>query len=150
MGLFDKIMYGTIFPLICCLIGYFVFARKGFIHLKTKKDRKRRCLSQTIGTIVHIGSMRVKRGSGGYGRCYFPEYEYVVNDEVISGKYKFGTSRCQYRIGEQVNIYYDAKNPKYSYIDGYKEDIVSVLGSVIGGSIVISMGLFIGLFIWFS
>ena len=54
---------------------------------KTKRDKKRRCLSQTYGKIVSISSMKIQRH-----RAYFPTYEYVVGDEVIRIEINFGTT----------------------------------------------------------
>ena len=144
MGLIDKFMFGIIFPLMFGLIGGF-FAKRGYSHLKTKRDKKKRCLSATYGKIVSISSMR----TGNRGRrSYFPTYEYMVGDEIINVEIKFGTTRCQYKRGDQVKIYYDKNNPKYSYIDGYKEDTVSSVACLILGSITVLCGLFVGFFVW--
>lgn len=144
MGLFDKFMFGIIFPLMFCLIGGF-FARNGFVHFKTKRDKKSRCLSQTSGKIINISSMTTgKQGR----RSYFPTYEYVVDNEIIDVEIKFGTTYCQYKVGEQVKIWYDKNNPKYSYIDGYKEDTIASIGSLILGSIAVICGLFVGFVAW--
>ncbi|WP_373154777.1 hypothetical protein [Clostridium sp. AUH-JLR23] len=52
--------------------------KKSIIYFKTKKDKKKRCLSYTHGKIVSISSMKTN-----HSRAYFPTYEYVVNDEII-------------------------------------------------------------------
>ncbi len=144
MGLIEKFMFGIVFPLMFCLVGVF-FARKGYVHFQTKGDKKLRCLSQTWGKIVNISQMKTGRH-----RCYFPTYEYVVGNEVISVEIDFGTTYCQYKIGEQVKIWYDASFPSYSYIDGYKEDTFASIGCLILGSIAVFCGLFVGFAVWFG
>ena len=81
-------------------------------------------------------------------RAYFPTYEYVVGSEVIRVEINFGTTRCQYKRGDQVKIWYDRNDPKYSYIDGYKEDTVSSVACLILGSITVLCGLFVGVVAW--
>ena len=110
---------------------------------KSKRDKKRRCLSQTYGKIVSISSMNTQRR-----RAYFPTYEYVVDNEVIRIEINFGTTHCQYKSGDQVKIWYDKNYSKYSYIDGYKEDIVSSLACLILGSIAVLCGMFVGIAVW--
>lgn len=146
MGVFDRFIFGIVFPLMFCLVGGF-FAKNGYIHLRTKRDKKRRCLSQTWGKIVNISSMIT--GRRGH-RSYFPTYEYVVGNEIISVEINFGTTYCQYKIGEQVKIWYDESSPSYSYIDGYKEDtFAAIVGSILG-SIAVCCGLLVGYAVWFS
>lgn len=137
------IIFGIIFPLMFCSIGT-LFARKGYGHLKTKKDKKRKCLSQTEGKIVSVSAMRMDSSS-----AYFYTYEYEVNYETISIKTNFGTTLRQFKEGDQVKIWYDKSNPKYSYIDGYKEDIVAAIASFIAGTMLVIIGLFVGMFVWF-
>ena len=144
----DRLLFGIAFPLMFCLIGGF-FAKKGYNHLKTKADKKVRCLSQTWGKIVDIDSMSMTTSSG-RRRAYFPTYEYAVEGEVFRVKYSMGTTRRQFKIGDQVKVRYDHNSPNYSYIEGYKEDIVASVGGLIMGSIAILCGLFVGLFVWFG
>ena len=143
MSLSQRIIFGVIFPLMFCSLGSFI-ARKGYVHFKTKNDKKHKCLSQTYGTIVSIRAMRVNRSS-----AFFPTYEYIVGDEVIRVKMNFGTTYRRYRKGDQVKIWYDASNPKYSYIDGYKEDTIAAVACLILGSIAVLCGLFVGFVVWF-
>ncbi len=149
MSIFEKFMFGIVFPLMFCLIGG-LFAKKGYNHLKTKADKKARCLSQTWGKIVDIDSMSMTTSSGRRKRAYFPTYEYEVQGEVISAKYSMGTTRCQFKIGDQIKVRYDHRMPNYSYIEGYKEDATAAIGGLIMGSIAILCGLFVGFFVWFS
>ena len=83
-GLSEKIMIGTLFPLLFCGIGDFLL-KKSIIYFKTKKDKKKRCLSYTYGKIVNISSMKTN-----HSRAYFPTYEYVVNDEIIRVEMNWG------------------------------------------------------------
>lgn len=149
MDLSDRLLFGIAFPLMFCLVGG-LFAKKGFSHLKTKADKKVKCLSQTWGKVVDIDSMSMTTSSGRRKRCYFPIYEYVVENEAIRVKYSMGTSRCQFKIGDQVKVRYDHKMPSHSYIEGYKEDISASIGGLIMGSIAVLCGLFVGLFVWFG
>ena len=149
MSISAKIIMGILYPLFFCLIGYGIFARKGHSLLKTKRDKKLRCLSQTWGHIVGINSMPIKKSSGGYKRCYFPIYEYEVNNKVIRAEYDAGTARCQFKVGDEVKIWYDSNSPDYSYIDGYKEDMPVAVGSLIAGYVCVFIGLFVGIFVWF-
>lgn len=80
--------------------------------------------------------------------AYFYIYEYEVNFEIISIKTDFGTTRRQFREGEQVNIWYDQSNPNYSYIEGYKEDTVAAIASLFAGILLVLIGLYVGFFVW--
>lgn len=150
MSISAKIIMGILYPLFFCLIGYGIFVRKGHSLLKTKRDKKLRCLSQTLGHIVGINSMPIKKSSGGYKRCYFPIYEYEVNNEVIRAEYDAGTARCQFKIGDEVKIWYDSNSPDYSYMEGYKEDMSVAVGSLIAGYVCVFIGLFVGIFVLFN
>ena len=147
MSIFEKFMFGIVFPLMFCLIGG-LFAKKGYSHLKTKADKKIRCLSQTWGKIVDMDSMSMKTSSGRRRRAYFPTYEYAVEGEVFRVKYSMGTTRRQFKIGDQVKVRYDHNSPNYSYIEGYKEDSAAAIGGLIMGSIAVLYGLFVGGFVW--
>lgn len=127
-----------------CSIGA-LFARKGYAYFKTKKDKKSKCLTQTEGKIVSVSAMRVS----GRNSAYFYTYEYEVNYEMISIKTHFGTTRRQFREGDRVKIWYDKSNPKYGYIDSYKEDTVAAVASLFAGILVVFIGIFVGLFVWF-
>lgn len=144
MTLSQKIIFGIVFPLMFCSIGSF-FARKGYVHFKTKRNKKLKCLSQTYGKIISVSAMRINRSS-----AYFPTYEYVVGDEVIRVDTNFGTTNRQYKRGDQVKIWYDENQPNYSYIDGYKEDTIAAVASLVAGVIVVLSGLFVGGFVWFG
>ena len=132
-----------IFPLLFCSVGS-LFARKGYVYFKAKKDKKHKCLTQTEGKIVSVNAMRINR------RCaYFYTYEYEVNYEIITIEINFGTTYPQFREGDQVKIWYEKNNPKYSYIDGYKEDGVAAIVSCIAGTMLVIIGLFVVMFVWF-
>lgn len=148
MGVMEKLINGICFPLMFCLVGGF-FARSGYNHFKTKIDKKQRCLVQTMGKIVNISCMTNKTKNGRH-RSYFPTYEYVVGDEVIRVETNMGTNYCPYKIGDQVKIWYAASSPRYSYIDGYKEDTFAAIGCLLLGSIAVLCGLFVGFVVWFG
>ena len=132
-----------IFLFFFCSVGS-LFARKGYVYFKTKKDKKRKCLTKTEGKIVSVSAMRMNR------RCaYFYTYEYEVNHDIITIGINFGTTSRQFREGDQVEIWYDKSNPKYSYIDGYKEDILAAVVSLVAGIIAVLIGLYVGMFVWF-
>ena len=150
MSISDKIIMGILYPLFFCLIGYGIFARKGYRLLKTKKEKKLKCLSQTWGHIVGINSMPIKKSSGGYKRCYFPIYEYEVNGEVIRAEYDAGTAHCPFKAGDKVKILYDSAAPVFSYIEGYKQDMSVAIASLVAGWVCVFIGLFVGIFVWFN
>lgn len=143
MSLSQTIIFGMIFPLMFCSIGS-LFARKGYVYFKAKKDKKHKCLTQTEGKIVSVNAMRINI------RCaYFYTYEYEVNYEIITIEINFRTTYPQFREGDQVKIWYEKNNPKYSYIDGYKEDGVAAIVSCIAGTMLVIIGLFVVMFVWF-
>ena len=144
MGLSEKIMIGTLFPLLFCGIGDFLL-KKNIVYFKTKKDKKKRCLSYTYGKIVSISSMKTN-----HSRAYFPTYEYVVNDEIIRVEMNWGTTYCQYEKGDQVKIWYDYHDPKYSYIDSYKQDSTAAVGGMVMGSMTLLSSLLILFFVWLA
>ena len=145
----DRILFGSIFAFVFCLAGA-LFMRSGYRQLKTQKEKKQKCLSQTVGKIVHISSMSMRTRSGRGRRSYFPIYEYVVDNEVIRVEYKAGTTYCPYKVGEQVPVLYDKNDPRSSYIEGYKEDSAASVGGMIMGGIVVLCGLFVGVAVWFG
>ncbi|WP_270470427.1 DUF3592 domain-containing protein [Catenibacterium mitsuokai] len=101
-------------------------------------------MTKTEGKIVSVSAMRMNR------RCaYFYTYEYEVNHDIITIEINFGTTSRQFREGDQVEIWYDKSNPKYSYIDGYKEDILAAVVSLVAGIIAVLIGLYVGMFVWF-
>lgn len=146
MNLFEKIMVGTLFPLLFCVIGVLLL-RQGAHYVKTKMEKKRRCLSHTYGRIVDIDSMTTGRR---LRRAYFPTYEYMVGGEMIKVEIKWGTTSCQYRRGDQVMVWYDANNPQYSYIEGYKQDNTAAAGGMFLGSMFALAGLFVIFLVWFG
>ena len=150
MSFSDKIIMGILYPLFFCLIGYGIFARKGYSLLKTKREKKLKCLSQTWGHIVGMNSMSIKKSSGGYTRCYFPIYEYEVDGDVIRAEYDAGTPQRQFKVGDKVKIWYDSESPSFSYIEGYKEDMLASVGAFVAGWICVFIGLFVGIFVWFN
>lgn len=137
-------MFGITYPFVFCLAG-FLFARIGYRHFKTKKDKKHRCTAYTDGKIVDMSAMKTGRRSS----CAFPTYEYIIGAEVIRIKYCLGTPNRPYKIGDSVKVWYDPNYPDYSYIDGYREDSVTAIASLIAGTITICIGLFVGCVIWF-
>lgn len=150
MSISDKILVGILFPLFFCLIGYGIFVRKGNSLMKTKRDKKLKCRSQTWGHVVGIKSMSMKKSSGGYTRAYFPVYEYEVNGEVIRVEYDAGTAHSPFKVGDKVKILYDSEAPNFSYIEGYKQDMSVAIASLVAGWICVFIGLFIGVFVWFN
>lgn len=150
MSITEKILAGILFPMFFCLIGYGIFVRKGNSLLRTKRDKKLKCKSQTWGHIVGIKSMPMKKSSGGYTRCYFPVYEYEVESNLIRAEYDAGTARCQFKVGDKVKIWYDSESPDFSYIEGYKQDMPVAIGSLVAGWLCVFIGLFIGTFVWLN
>ena len=134
MSLSQTIIFGMIFPLMFCSIGS-LFARKGYVYFKAKKDKKHKCLTQTEGKIVSVNAMRINR------RCaYFYTYEYEVNYEIITIEINFGTTYRQFKEGDLVKIWYDKSN---------KEDIVAAVMSLIAGIVAVLIGLYVGMFVCF-
>ena len=134
MNLNQTIIYGMIFPLLFCSVGS-LFARKGYVYFKTKKDKKRKCLTKTEGKIVSVSAMRINRRS-----AYFYNYEYEVDYEIITIEINFGTTYRQFREGDLVKIWYDKSN---------KEDIVAAVMSLIAGIVAVLIGLYVGMFVCF-
>lgn len=98
MSLSQTIIYGIVFSLmffsICSL-----FARQGYVHIKSKYDKKCRCLTYTKGKIVSVSAMRINRRS-----AYLYTYEYEVDYEIITIEINFGTTYRQFREGDLVKI----------------------------------------------
>lgn len=145
MTIMEKIMAGIFLPFIFCVVGGY-FANYGFDYFKTKRVKKRKCLAQTKGKIVNISSAS---GSKNLRRTYFPIYEYTVNNKPITIEINFGTTSCQYNIGDEIKIWYDKNNPKFSYIDGYRQESISAIVSFVLGTITIICGLIAAVFVWF-
>lgn len=86
--------------------------------------------------------MRINRRS-----AYFCTYEYEVDYEIITIEINFGMTYRQFREGDLVKIWYDKSNPKYSYINGCKEDIVAAVVSLIAGIVAVLIELYVCMFL---
>lgn len=144
MNVIEKVLiYGICFPLLFCGVGGF-FTQKGYVHFVTKINKKRRCHSRATGKIADIKTTTTTVNHKAR-TSYFPTYEYIVDNEIIRVETKMGTNRRQYKIGDEVQILYDADSPNYSYIDGYKEDFLAAVGCLVLGSFAVLGGLYVGI-----
>lgn len=89
-------------------------------------------MTYTKGKIVSVSAMRINRRS-----AYFCTYEYEVDYEIITIEINFGMTYRQFRESNLVKIWYDKSNPKHSYINGCKEDIVVAIVSLIAGIVAV-------------
>ena len=133
-----SILAGVLF-----LIVGFVFVIAGIIVLKQDDGLKQRCTEQTLGTVVEVvceGDYSTTDNA--YRYAYFPVVEYQVGDRTISQRSKSGQDPPKYKVGQQVEIYYNPNNVEEFIIKGDSTPKYLGIGVIVLGSLALAFGVF--------
>ena len=100
------------------LVGI-IFIIFGIVTMNQVNDLKRRCTEETIGTVVEvICESDYSSTEDSYTYTYYPVIEYQVGERTISQKSRSGQYPPKYKVGEQVEIYYNPDNAEEYIIKG--------------------------------
>ncbi len=101
-----------------------VFFIPGLIMFLISRRKKRHCSKSVTGTIIDFGRAHTSSGS-----AYYPIYEYTVDGKTYtSGSNPASPGRM--KVGDRRTIMYDPNDPARSYIKGYDNRALSILGIV--------------------
>lgn len=86
------------------------------------KDKKKNisCTGRTTGTVVRIVERRESDMDGGYFVSFSPMIRYFANGLEYEKPNDVYNARCNYAIGQNVEILYDPANPAVMIIAGDK------------------------------
>ena len=134
----------SIFVSLPFLLVGFMFIIVGIVTMNQGNDLKKRCTEETIGTVVEvICESDYSTTEDTYTYTYYPVIEYQVGERTISQKSRSGQYPPKYKVGDQVEIYYNPDNAEEYIIKG--DSIPTYLGIIfiVIGSIVLAVGFFI-------
>lgn len=130
-----------IIPIVCFISG-FIMLRFSMNLKKKLRQRKENCSVAAKGTIVKVIKKYIRNGNPGRKHMYYPVYEYMADEEQITGKSGYDTyTACQAgtkvitaksdygtytacQVGTQVELYYNPQNPTEIYVPADKADSV--------------------------
>lgn len=101
----------NIFIAFWSLFGLFWIMR-GIIIFKNMEKNKSVCTSKTSGKVIDIEEYKGKM------IAYNPVFEYTVGDYKYVKEYTYGSNVIPYKIGQEVEIYYNPNKPDQYYVEG--------------------------------
>lgn len=118
-----------IVPILFVLI-IFIILIVGIFGLKNIRKKKRNCTSKTYGKVKNI----VKRTyPGDRTTTFHPVLEYNIGNLNFVKEYQYGSSICKYKIGQNIEIYYNPENYNEYYVAGDNTSIfLWIIFGVIG------------------
>lgn len=84
----------------------------GIIIFKNMEKKKRVCTSKTSGKVIDIEEDTREM------IAYSPVFEYTVGDHKYVKEYTYGSNVIPYKIGQEVEIYYNPNKPDQYYVKG--------------------------------
>ena len=84
----------------------------GIIIFKNMEKKKRVCTSKTSGKVIDIEEDTREM------IAYSPVFEYTVGDHKYVKEYTYGSNVIPYKIGQEVEIYYNPNKPDQYYVEG--------------------------------
>ncbi|MCH5157506.1 MAG: DUF3592 domain-containing protein [Clostridiales bacterium] len=124
------------------LIGI-IFVVAGVIVLKQGDSLAKRCTEETIGTVVEIISERSYSSDNQFTYTYYPVIEYQVGERTISQKSRSGQDPPKYKVGQQVEIYYNPNNVEEYIIKEDSTTKILGIGFIVIGSIAAAVGAYL-------
>ncbi len=110
---------------VLILVGInLVFFIPGFIMFRLSNRKKERCSGSVTGTIIDFG-----RAHSGSGTQFYPIYEYTVSGKTYTSDSN-PASPCRMKVGDKRTIRYDPADPACSYIEGYDNRSLRIIGLV--------------------
>lgn len=145
--------FSPMFSIPFMVIGL-TFLILGIVGLKNKNKRRKNCTSKTNGKVInivrkqYISDKSDKTFTLGLVNSY-PVFEYNIGDLKFVKEYEYGSSICKYKVGQNVEIYYNPENyNEYDVSDNNTGTILWIIFIVIGAFVMI-MGLLTFLFLSF-
>ncbi len=84
----------------------------GIIIFKNMEKNKSVCTSKTLGKVIDIEEDTREM------IAYNPVFEYTVGDYKYVKEYTYGSNVIPYKIGQEVEIYYNPNKPDQYYVKG--------------------------------
>lgn len=115
----------------------------GIRSLKYKKEKQRSCTSKTYAKVKELKVYERRRH-----HYWHPIFEYTVGELKVTNEYIYGSQPPKYKIGEQVEIYYNPKNHDEYYVVGNNSHSVVIIAYIALGimAIVITIKSVISMF----
>ena len=133
-----------IFTSMLFLLVGIIFIVAGIIVMKQGDSLKQRCSEEAIGTVVEvICESDYSTTENTYTYTYYPVIEYQVGDRMLSQKSRSGQDPPKYKVGDQVEIYYNPNNVEEYFIKGDSTPKYLGIGAIVLGSIAVAIGLFV-------
>ena len=135
---------GLLFICLPFLLVGIIITIAGVFVMKQSDSLKQRCTEKAIGTVVEI----VCREDYDYNDdeldvYYYPVIEYQAGDITISQMSKSGQYPSKYKVGDQVEIYYNPNNAEEYIIKGDSTANFLGIGFIVFGSISVAVGLIV-------
>lgn len=124
--------------MIFLLVGI-IFIIAGIAVINQGNVLKNRCTEETIGTVVEV-ICELDSNTTDSSYTYYPVIEYQVGDRTISQKSRSGQYPPKYKVGEQVEIYYNPNNVEEYIIKGDSTQKYLAIGCIVLGSIAVAVG----------
>lgn len=130
-------------PGILFLLVGIIFAAAGIVVMIQGDSLNKRCTEEAIGTVVEIiCETSYSDTENQYSDTYYPVIEYQVGDRTISQKSRSGENPPKYKVGQQVEIYYNPNNVEEYIIKGDSTPTVLGIGFIVLGAIAVAVGFF--------
>jgi len=120
----------------CRMIGMIVFAWGIVILVKIILQRIT-YKSCTTAIVVDMHKRKGYTDEGAEYAVFSPIFSYNVSGTTYTKKSDTGSGKVEYTIGQEIEIYYDSRNPEKCYIKGDKNGIIVGCAMVIMGLIVV-------------
>jgi len=96
--------------------------------------------SSVNGTVVDIYRRVLISSNGTRKATLYPIFKYSVDEEIYVKKSANGSKFCKFKIGEEVEVKYNPKNPDKYYIKGDFSNILFSLPWLIVGIAMVVLG----------
>ena len=113
----NTLIFGIMFSGVWALLGVTFFI-VGIVMLKNMKKKERKCTSKTYGKVKDIVKHQNYDRDDGYSTHWHPVIEYNVGQLKFIKEFTYGSTRIQYAIGQDVEVYYNPENYNEYYIAG--------------------------------
>ena len=117
-----------------------VFLIAGIVMKNNSQKIRERCTQKTIGKVIDIAKIEMDR----YDYTWVPIFEYMVGERKFKKESRYGGVQNKYKIGQEIEVYYNPENPNDSYI-GKEEGKSTGFFAIIIGATVIGIGIFVGI-----
>ena len=121
------------------LVGI-IFVVAGIVVMIQGDSLKQRCTEETIGTVVEVICETSYSAENELTYTYYPVIEYQVGERAITQKSSSGQYPPKYKVGQQVEIYYNPNDVEEYIIKDDSTTKYLGIGFVVLGSIATVVG----------